>query len=56
MELMGAKVQQTDRGGDITFHGPGQLVGYPIVNLENYQLGVRRYVDLLEDALIEACS
>lgn len=56
LELMGAKVQQTDRGGDITFHGPGQLVGYPIVNLENYQLGVRRYVDLLEDALIEACS
>ena len=53
---IGASVYQTDRGGDITFHGPGQLVGYPIIRLEDYHLGVRRYVDILEDSLIETCK
>lgn len=53
---IGAAVHQTDRGGDITFHGPGQLVGYPIIRLEDYKLGVRRYVNLLEDTIIETCK
>lgn len=41
-----------NRGGDITYHGPGQLVGYPIIDLEYYHLGVREYIAKMEDAII----
>ena len=41
-----------DRGGDITFHGPGQLVGYPILDLERLGIGLRDYIDALEEAVI----
>jgi lipoyl(octanoyl) transferase len=41
-----------DRGGDITYHGPGQLVGYPILNLEYFVTGVRDYIFKLEEAVI----
>ncbi|MDX8338179.1 lipoyl(octanoyl) transferase LipB [Draconibacterium sp. IB214405] len=41
-----------NRGGDITYHGPGQLVGYPIIDLENYKIGVREYIEKMEDAII----
>lgn len=47
---------QTNRGGDITFHGPGQLVVYPIIDLENHQLGVRKYVELLEESIIQTLA
>jgi len=47
---------QTHRGGLITFHGPGQLVLYPIVDLRRYQLGVRTYVDALQGALVDTCA
>ncbi|NNC95683.1 MAG: lipoyl(octanoyl) transferase LipB [Chitinophagales bacterium] len=50
------KVKRIDRGGDITFHGPGQLVGYPILNLSNFKLGLKSYVDLLEDSIIRTLS
>ena len=43
-------------GGDITYHGPGQLVCYPIVNLEEFQLGLKEYVHLLEEAVIRVCA
>lgn len=43
----------TNRGGDITYHGPGQLVGYPIFDLANFGIGLRQYIELLEDAVIE---
>lgn len=43
---------QTDRGGDITYHGPGQIVGYPIFDLENFSIGLRKYIELMEDAII----
>ena len=45
-----------DRGGDITYHGPGQLVCYPIINLEDFHLGLKEYIYLLEEAVIRVCS
>ena len=47
---------QTDRGGDITYHGPGQIVGYPIFDLENFGIGLRAYIDQLEEAIIQAMA
>lgn len=48
----GIQTWATSRGGSVTYHGPGQLVGYPIVRLAAVGLGVREYVHALEDALI----
>lgn len=48
----GAEVVEIDRGGDVTFHGPGQLVVYPIVDLQRCGLGVKNYVHLLEETVI----
>ncbi len=45
------EVVQVDRGGDVTYHGPGQLVGYPIFHLEERKLGVRAYVEWLQSVL-----
>lgn len=42
-----------DRGGDITYHGPGQLVAYPIIDLESFGIGIKKYIDMLEDVVIE---
>ena len=47
-----ADVIDIDRGGDITYHGPGQLVGYPIVNLKNYRKSVSWYMHTLEEIII----
>ncbi|CAM6048602.1 unnamed protein product [Sphagnum compactum] len=52
---MGAEIHQTERGGDITFHGPGQAVLYPILSLRDLKLGVRKYVEGLEDTMIRLC-
>jgi lipoate-protein ligase B len=51
---IGVEVVESDRGGDITFHGPGQLVAYPIVRLNDHGLSVGAYVHRLEDAVISA--
>ncbi len=56
LEAIGASFHHIDRGGDITFHGPGQLVCYPILNLEYYSIGVKGYVHLLEEAVIRVCA
>lgn len=43
---------KTNRGGDITYHGPGQIVGYPIFNLRLLNLGIKQYIYLLEESII----
>jgi len=47
---------KTDRGGDITYHGPGQIVGYPILDLENFGIGLRQYIYNIEEAIIRAIA
>ena len=48
----GAAFYKINRGGDITYHGPGQLVGYPILDLENFFTDIHKYLRLLEEAII----
>lgn len=50
---LGAEFYHIDRGGDITFHGPGQLVCYPIIDLDAIGIGVRRYIEALEQSVID---
>jgi lipoyl(octanoyl) transferase len=52
----GVEFHTTDRGGDITYHGPGQIVGYPIVNLGEIRRDVVWYVRMLEEAMIRATA
>ena len=56
LTAIGATLYHIDRGGDITYHGPGQLVCYPIINLEDFGLGLKEYVHLLEEAVIRVCA
>ena len=51
LEQRGCQIHQIDRGGDVTYHGPGQLVGYPVFDLGAMRLGVRRYLERLANAL-----
>lgn len=52
LRKIGADYYRIDRGGDITYHGPGQIVGYPIFNLERFGLSIRQYIQTLEMAII----
>jgi lipoyl(octanoyl) transferase len=52
----GIAVRRIDRGGDVTYHGPGQVVVYPIFNIREYNLRPGEYVRLLEDSMISTCS
>jgi lipoate-protein ligase B len=56
IERIGAAFVPTDRGGDITYHGPGQIVGYPIIDLKDFIPDVYRYLRGIEDALIRALA
>jgi|SRR5712692_2588801 lipoyl(octanoyl) transferase len=56
LEPIGIEVFEVERGGDVTFHGPGQLVGYPILDLRAYKQDLHWYLRTLEQALIEALA
>jgi len=48
---IGATYYRINRGGDITYHGPGQLVGYPVIDLEYYHIGIRAFIEKMEDSI-----
>ena len=52
LEAKGATFYKSNRGGDITYHGPGQIVGYPILDLENFFTDIHKYLRFLEEAII----
>ncbi len=52
LESKGATFYKINRGGDITYHGPGQIVGYPILDLENFFTDIHKYLRFLEEAII----
>jgi lipoyl(octanoyl) transferase len=56
LQTKDAKFFRTDRGGDITYHGPGQIVGYPIFDLEKLRLSLKEYIHRLEEAIIMTVS
>jgi len=54
MRAMDAEFYRTDRGGDITYHGPGQIVGYPVFDLGIMGIGLKEYISRLEEAIIRS--
>lgn len=52
LQAKNAEFIHTNRGGDITYHGPGQIVGYPIINLDYFVKGIREYIEKLEESII----
>ena len=56
LERAGISFHETDRGGDVTYHGPGQIVGYPIVDLRSWRRDVVTYVRSIEQVLIDALA
>jgi lipoyl(octanoyl) transferase len=56
LQAKNATFCKTNRGGDITYHGPGQLVGYPILSLSHLGLGLKEYIHLLEETIIQSIA
>lgn len=52
LEQRGISFYHTNRGGDITYHGPGQITGYPVFDLDHFGLGLKQYIHTLEEAII----
>lgn len=52
LKQRGVSLFHINRGGDITYHGPGQITGYPVFDLEHWHMGLRQYIATLEDAII----
>ena len=55
-EEVGAEFFKSSRGGDITYHGPGQIVGYPIFDLESFGIGIAQYIWNIEEAIIQTIA
>ena len=56
LRKIGATFYKINRGGDITYHGPGQIVGYPIFDLEAMKLGIKEYINMLEESIINTLA
>ena len=56
LERAGIEFHHTDRGGDVTYHGPGQIVGYPILDLREWKRDVVAYVRAIEQVIIDALA
>ena len=56
LKQVNATYYKTNRGGDITYHGPGQIVGYPILDLESMNLSLKQYINKIEDVIISTLS
>ena len=56
LESEGIDVVKIGRGGDVTYHGPGQIVGYPIINIRDKKMGVKDFVYNIEETIIDVCS
>jgi len=56
LDAIRASYYHINRGGDITYHGPGQLVGYPIIDMENFFTDIHRYMRLLEESVIQTLA
>ena len=56
LKSKGASLFRINRGGDITYHGPGQLVAYPILDLDNFKISIKDYIAMLEEVVIATLS
>lgn len=56
LKTLGVEYFPINRGGDITYHGPGQLVGYPILDLDQYFNDIGKYMRYLEEAIMRTCA
>lgn len=53
LKKIGIKVYEVNRGGDVTYHGPGQIIGYPIIDLKEYKPGIREFINNMQSAMID---
>jgi len=56
LDQKGIQYYKINRGGDITYHGPGQIVGYPLLDLEQFKLGVKEYIHQMEEVIIKTLA